>query len=128
MRSLTQKNRRLGQSFRNAGRGIILALRTERNIRIQTVCATTASLVGLWLDLSPVELALIFVAIGLVLAAEMINSAIERLSDVVTGGEFDPRIRQVKDIAAGGVLVAAVTSALIGIAIYLPALIRKFAH
>lgn len=106
----------------------MLALRTERNVRIQTGCAIAALLAGLWLDLSRVELALILVAIGLVLAAEMLNSAIERLSDVVTGGEFDPRIRQVKDIAAGGVLVAAVTSVLIGIVIYLPALIRKFAH
>lgn len=106
----------------------MLALRAERNLRIQTGCAIAAVLAGLWLDLSRAELAVVLAAIALVLAAEMLNSAIERLGDVVTGGELDPRIRQVKDIAAGAVLAAAVTSALIGIVIYLPALIRKLAH
>lgn len=94
-------------------------------MKIQAACAVAAVLAGLWLDLSGGELALVLAVIGLVLAAEMLNSAIERLSDVVIGGEPDPRIRQIKDMAAGAVLVAAVISLLVGMVIYLPALFRK---
>ncbi len=119
------KQQRTLLSFRSAARGIVLAVRTERNLKIQIGCALAAVLAGFWLDLSTVELALIVGIIGLVLAAELLNSTIERLGDVLSGGQPDPRIRQIKDISAGAVLVAAAMSALIGAAIYLPALVRK---
>ncbi len=67
------------------------------------------------------HVAVIF-AIGLVLAGEGINSAIERLSDVVQP-ERDDRIRDVKDISAGAVLICAITAAIIGIIVILPKLL-----
>ena len=80
---------------------------------------------GLLFHISTFEWIAVFFAIGLVLAAEAINSAIERLSDVVQP-EKDDRIRDVKDISAGAVLVCAITAAIIGIIIFLPKILMLF--
>ena len=79
-------------------------------------------LAGFLFKLSNVEWLAVVFAIGLVLAGEAINSAIERLSDVVQP-EWDDRIRDVKDISAGAVLICAITAAIIGIIVFLPKLI-----
>ena len=82
-------------------------------------------LAGFLFKLSNVEWLAVVFAIGLVLAGEAINSAIERLSDVVQP-EWDDRIRDVKDISAGAVLICAITAAIIGIIVFLPKLIMLF--
>ena len=80
---------------------------------------------GLLFHISTVEWIAVIFAIGLVLTAEAINSAIERLSDVVQP-EKDDRIRDVKDICAGAVLICAITAAVIGSIIFLPKLLMLF--
>lgn len=80
------------------------------------------AILGGWLfRISSGEWIAVFVAIGLVFAAEAINSAIERLADVVQP-EKDERIRDVKDISAGAVLACAITALVIGIIVFLPKL------
>ena len=80
---------------------------------------------GLLFRISTAEWIAVIFAIGLVLAAEAVNSAIERLSDVVQP-EKDDRIRDVKDISAGAVLICAVTAVIIGIIVFLPKLLKLF--
>lgn len=80
---------------------------------------------GLLFHISTVEWIAVIFAIGLVLTAEAINSAIERLSDVVQP-EKDDRIRDVKDICAGAVLICAITATIIGSIIFLPKLLMFF--
>lgn len=75
--------------------------------------------------ISTLEWMAVIFAIGLVLAAEAVNSAVERLSDIVQP-EKDDRIRDVKDICAGAVLLCAITAAIIGIIIFLPKLLMVF--
>ena len=82
-------------------------------------------LAGFLFEISEFEWLAVVFAIGLVLAGEAINSAIERLSDVVRP-ELDDRIRDVKDISAGAVLICAITAAIIGITVFLPKLIMLF--
>ena len=82
-------------------------------------------LAGFLFKITNVEWLAVVFAIGLVLAGEAINSAIERLSDVVQP-ERDDRIRDVKDISAGAVLICAITAAIIGIIVFLPKLIMLF--
>ena len=77
---------------------------------------------GFWMAISPTEWVAIIVCIAFVLAMEMINTAIEKLSDVVQQG-FHPGIKKVKDIAAGAVLVAAMGSLFVGAVIFLPKII-----
>jgi len=87
-------------------------------------CAVTVLVViaGLLFRISTTEWIAVLFAIGFVLAAEAINSVIERLSDVVQP-EIDDRIRDVKDISAGAVLICTIAAAVIGIIIFLPKLI-----
>ena len=80
---------------------------------------------GLLFRISTAEWIAVIFAIGLVLAAEAVNSAIERLSDVIQP-EKDERIRDVKDISAGAVLICAITAAIIGIIVFLPKLLKLF--
>ena len=112
-------------SFKNAWRGLTVFIRQEHNAWIHCAMTVLVIVAGLLFHISTTEWIAVFFAIGLVLAAEAINSAIERLSDVVQP-EKDERIRDVKDISAGAVLICAIAAALIGIIIFLPKLLGLF--
>ena len=112
-------------SFTNAWRGLTRFVRQEHNAWIHCGMTIVVVLAGFLFKLSNVEWLAVVFAIGLVLAGEAINSAIERLSDVVQP-EWDDRIRDVKDISAGAVLICAITAAIIGIIVFLPKLIMLF--
>lgn len=109
-------------SFANAWRGVTVFIRQEHNAWIHCAVTIMVIIAGLLFHISISEWIAVFFAIGLVLAAEAINSAIERLSDVVQP-EKDDRIRDVKDISAGAVLICAIAAAVIGIIIFLPKMI-----
>ncbi len=112
-------------SFANAWRGVTIFVRQEHNAWIHCVMTILVVLAGFLFKISMVEWVAVIFAIGIVLAGEAINSAIERLSDVVQP-ERDDRIRDVKDISAGAVLICAITAAIIGIIVFLPKLIMLF--
>ena len=109
-------------SFANAWRGVTVFIRQEHNAWIHCAVTIMVIIAGFLFHISISEWIAVIFAIGLVLAAEAINSAIERLSDVVQP-EKDDRIRDVKDISAGAVLICAIVAAVIGIIIFLPKLI-----
>ena len=94
----------------------------DRNGRIQTVIAIMAITLGFTVSLSSFQWLLVLFCIGLVISLEMINSAIERYCDLVTT-DFHPGIKVIKDVAAGAVLVASITSLVIGLIIFIPALV-----
>lgn len=94
----------------------------DRNGKIQIVIGITAITLGFTVSLSSFQWLLILFCIGLVISLEMINSAIERYCDLVTT-DFHPGIKIIKDVAAGAVLVASVMSLIIGLIIFIPALV-----
>ena len=94
----------------------------NRNAKIQIVMAITAITLGLAVTLSSFQWMLVLFCIGLVISLEMINSAIEKYCDLVTT-DFHPGIKTIKDVAAGAVLVASFISLVIGLIIYIPALV-----
>ena len=106
-------------SFGHALAGVLLFFKTERNARIELVFACIAILLSVWFQISLLEFCIILLCIAAVFSAEAFNSAIERLADVQSQ-RLDPRIKAIKDIAAGGVLMVAVVSVIIGIIIMLP--------
>ena len=112
-------------SFKNAWRGVTVFIRQEHNAWIHCTITVLVIIAGLLFHISTAEWIDVFFAIGLVLAAEAINSAIERLSDVVQP-EKDERIRDIKDISAGAVFICAITAAIIGVIIFLPKLLMLF--
>jgi diacylglycerol kinase (ATP) len=107
-------------SFVDAGRGL-RALLDEPNARIQLGAALAAIALGLWLGLAPREWALIVLAIGLVLAGEAFNTAVEALCDRVAP-ERHPLVAKAKDVAAGGVLIASLAAAVLGLLVLGPPL------
>ena len=94
----------------------------ERNGKIQLVIGVTAIALGFTVSLSPFQWLLVLFCIGLVISLEMINSAIERYCDLITT-DFHPGIKVIKDVAAGAVLVASIISLVIGLIIFIPALV-----
>lgn len=96
-------------SFNYAFDGIVHALRHERNMWIHFAIAGLVLIAGLFFALTRLEVIALLVAISFVLIAEMFNTAIEHVVDLVTDQE-DPRARVAKDVAAGGVLIAAVNA------------------
>ena len=104
-------------SFRFAGKGFWIFIRTEEHARIHLLAAAVVVAVGVGVGLARWEWCAVFGCIGLVFAAEMANSSIERLTDLVHPQQND-RAGHVKDIAAGGVLVAATAAAAISVVVF----------
>jgi diacylglycerol kinase len=92
-----------------------------RNFRVMLAAAAVVILLGYILTISAVEWALVVLAMGLVLALELLNTAGEKLVDILSPGP-DPRYGRVKDLLAGGVLLAAATAAVVGTIVFWPKL------
>jgi len=111
------------RSFSFAGQGVWHVVRTQRNMRVHLLAAAAAVAAGLVLRISAVDWACVLAAIGLVLTAEALNTVVEALVDLCTG-EFHPLAKIAKDAAAVAVLIASAAAAGVGIAVFLPSLLR----
>ena len=111
--------RRWRHRFACAGRGLIQVLRDEPSGRVHVVGVLLVGGLGIWLHLPALEWAVLGLAAGGVVAAEALNTAIERLSDRVSKEE-EEAIRVVKDMAAGGVLAATAGAVLAGLMVLGP--------
>lgn len=109
------------QSFRHAINGIRSFLRSELNGRIHFAATIIVIVAGIWLDCSSGEWALLIIVMAMVWVAEMLNTAVEKTMDHITP-EQHPGVKQIKDIAAGAVLIAAIAAAIVGALIFLPKL------
>ena len=112
---------RWGHRFACAGRGLFQVLRDEPSGRVHVVALLLVGAVGIWLHLPALEWSVLALAAGGVVAAEAVNTAIERLSDRVSKEEEEV-IRVVKDLAAGGVLAATIGAVLAGLMVLGPRL------
>jgi len=110
---------RRAKSFSHAGRGIWILIKTTHNSWLQLGLLVVALLAGLYFHISKTDWLFIIFASGLVLAAEAFNTAIE-IDINLTSPEYHPFARDTKDVAAGAVLIASATAALIGLAIFGP--------
>ncbi len=97
------------RSFNHAFLGLVFSVRHQRNMRVHLVLAFAVLVASVFLNLTRLQLVVIFVAVALVFITELINSAVEMVVDMITN-EFDPRAKAAKDMAAGAVLVATVNA------------------
>ena len=97
----------------------------SRNARIQLVIFLLVLIAGFIVDLNRFEWLWLMIASAIVLILEAMNTSIELLADVYTQ-EFNLKIKQVKDIAAGAVLIASIFAAIVGVVIFLPHLSAMF--
>ena len=107
------------KSFGYAFNGLKILIREEHNSRIHILAAMVAVIAGLFFQLSAIEWVAIVLAIGWVIALEIINSAIENISDFVSPGQNE-MIKKIKDLSAAGVLVGAITAVIIGLIVFVP--------
>ncbi|WP_027338658.1 diacylglycerol kinase [Halonatronum saccharophilum] len=108
---------RLIRSFNYAVNGIIRVLSSEMNMRFHFIIAILVLFFGVFVDLTKVELLVLFITITLVIFAEMINTALEELGDLITR-EYNQSIKVVKDIAAGAVLITSLNAFVVGYIIF----------
>lgn len=111
------------KSFRNAFKGLGTVILSQVNFRIHLTVLIVVVVAGLALRIDPTGWIAIIIVAGLVLAAECFNTAIEFLGDAYTEEE-NPFIRKAKDIAAAGVLLMSVTAAVVGLIVFIPALLK----
>lgn len=114
-----RKKHSLASSFRYGFQGIAAAATKERNVRIHIVISILVIFAGFAFSITNYEWIAILLAIGGMIALEMLNTAIERTVDMYTQ-EFHPLAKQAKDIAAGAVLFFAFISVIIGLIIFIP--------
>lgn len=111
--------KRLVRSLRHAARGILFTLQNERNFQVEVVVAGGVFLLMIWLPLSYTEDFFLIVAMVSVLSLELVNTAVERIMDILKP-RVHPYARVVKDVMAGAVFVASLGALLLGLFIFLP--------
>ena len=113
------------KSFTFAWKGILTCAGHEQNITFHLIAAIIVLAAGFCFGISRTEWMVVMLCIGTVIAAELFNSAIERLVDMVSP-EWKKTAGEVKDIAAGAVLLTAIAAAIVGIIVFLPYVITLF--
>ena len=121
---LKMYSRTFYQSFSYAFKGLIYALKTERNMRIHLVFGIVAFLMGKYFALSSIELIILLFTILFVLIAEMSNTAVEVMLDFINGKKHHPKIKIVKDITAGAVLLSSINALIVGWLLFYPHLAK----
>ena len=117
------RNSSLLNSFKNAFNGIIVPIRDERNIKIHITIMILVIIAGIVLKISIIEWIICILLFSLVISAEIINTAIENAVNYTAKNSENPiddNAKIAKDSAAGGVLVLAIGSAIIGLVIFVP--------
>ena len=109
------------KSFVYASEGIAHGFRTQRNMRVELAVAVVVVFAGIAFRITAVEWAVIFACIGLVLSAELINTVTELAVDLLVQ-RYHPMAKLAKDAGAGAVLIAALASVAVGVAIFGPRL------
>lgn len=117
-----EKKKRLINSFKYAFEGIKAALKSEQNLKIHILMLILVIIFGIILKISKIEWIICIMLFGFVISLELVNTAIENTVDLVTM-EKNPKAKIAKDVSAAAVLVAAATSAIIGLIIFIPKLL-----
>jgi diacylglycerol kinase (ATP) len=106
-------------SFKNAFRGFGLLVVNEYNLHIQIFFGVIAIIFGFIFKISHTEWMIQSTVIGLVIFAELTNTAVEKIMNMVQP-EYDERVRDIKDLAAGSVLFMVLVALTVGSLIYIP--------
>lgn len=119
---MIKKSKNVIISFKYAFQGVFSAIKTERNLKIHISIMILVIIAGIFLKISKMEWIICIILFGLVIGGEMLNSAIETVVDIAMP-EINPKAKFAKDVAAGAVLIFAISSAIIGLIIFIPKII-----
>ena len=113
------KTKKLINSFKYAIEKKISSFRTEQNMKIHVFIMIVVIILGIILKLSALEWIILTIVIALVISAELFNTTIETVVDMITK-EKNEKAKLAKDVAAGAVLVLAIGSVVVGLIIFIP--------
>jgi len=114
-----QKSKTFWEAIGHAWDGVLLFVREQKNLKILLVLFVLAIAVALWLRLSAVEIALIVIISAVIVAAEIINAALEEILDI-TWPEYRSAVKAAKDMAAGSVLVLSLAAVVVAFLLFVP--------
>ena len=106
------------KSFATARKGLGVAFKSQRNFRIHNIVALIVIILAILLKFNYIEFCLLFFAIGFVMCAELFNSVIEFALDALYRNKYSTLVKMAKDMAASGVLIATLTSIIIGVILF----------
>lgn len=113
------------KSFIYAFNGLRILIKEEHNARIHLFATIVVIAAGFFFEISLLEWIAVSFAIGFVIVLEIANAAIENIADFISPAHNE-RIKKIKDLAAAAVLVAAITSVVVGVIVFLPKLVNLF--
>ena len=119
---MIEKSKNVITSFKYAFQGVFSEITTERNLKIHISIMILVIIAGIFFKISKMEWIICIILFGLVIGGEMLNSAIETVVDIAMP-EINPKAKFAKDVAAGAVLIFAISSAIIGLIIFIPKII-----
>ena len=119
------KSQGFGNTFKNARKGMRIVLKSERNIRIHFVAAVFVLVLGFVMQFSALKISVLLLAIGLVVSAEMLNSAIEFSLDAIFHNRYSKMVGMAKDISAGAGMFVTIIAVLIGGLIFIPEILTR---
>lgn len=117
---ISKKKRSLVTSFKDAFAGLRYTFLNERNFRIHTVVTLLVVTAGFVLTINKSEWLAIILCIALVMTAELVNTAVETVVDLVVGNTYHDLAKIAKDVSAAAVVLSALLAVIIGIIIFLP--------
>lgn len=110
---------RLFKSYSYAIKGLFKTFREEQNLRIQSLASLAVLILGIYFSLSRIEWVILTLAVCLVLIAEITNSAVERVTDVLKP-RINSYVKEIKDIMAAAVLLSSLAAVIVGLIIFWP--------
>lgn len=119
------KFKRLAKSFIYAFKGLFKTFHEEQNLRIQTTVGFLVIIAGFYFKINQMEWALIIIMIGLVILMEIVNSAAERITDVLKP-RINEYVKEIKDIMAAAVMISSIMAVVVGVIIFYPYLIKAW--
>lgn len=108
---------KLVRSFSFAYQGLIYCFKTQKNMRVHFFIALVVFMISYWLELEKGEFLIILLTVALVWVAEIINTSLEKIVDLLSP-QYHPLAGIAKNVAAGAVLVSAIFAVIVGILIF----------
>ncbi len=122
-REIKVKTKKLTNSFKYAFQGFFTSFKAERNMKIHIAIMILVILMGLFFRISLLEWIICIFCFSIVIAGELFNTAIETVVDIAMP-QKNEKAKVAKDVAASGVLILAIGSAIIGLIIFIPKIIN----
>lgn len=112
-------NNSILKSISIASNGLITALKSERNIKIQITIGLLTILLSYFFKVSLIEFIIILICIGIIISLELMNTAIEKCLDLYSL-EYNPKIKSIKDVSAASVFFSSILIFIVGCLIFIP--------